>query len=110
MKVTCICVAGLPRQSETSASVNGDVITVDGVPFDLSEVPDGGFADPEGENHPFIGRIERINGGLHVRLRWFYSGAAAEPDQPAVPPVFMVIIGAVPDPIIRKPLTSEVEA
>ncbi|QBR34877.1 hypothetical protein ETW23_00500 [Leisingera sp. NJS201] len=110
MKVTCICVAGPPGQSETSANVSGDVITVGGVSFDLSDVPDGGFAEPEGESHPFIGRIERINGELHVQLRWFFFEATAEPHQPAVPPAFMVIIGAVPDPIVRKPLISEVEA
>ncbi|UWQ31349.1 hypothetical protein K3555_12080 [Leisingera sp. M527] len=107
MKVTCICVAGLPGQPETSASVSGDVITVDGVPFDLSEVPDGGFAEPEGDNHPFIGRIERTDGGLRVQLRWIYSGATAERVQPAVPPTFTVASGPVPDPIIR---TGEVEA
>ncbi|QAX29262.1 hypothetical protein [Leisingera sp. NJS204] len=110
MKVICICVAGLPGQPETSASVNGDVITVDGVPYDLSAVPDGGFAEPGGDNHPFIGRIERIDGGLRVQLRWIYSDATAEPDQPAVQPVFMVIIGEVPDPIVRKPLASEAAA
>ncbi|UWQ77390.1 hypothetical protein [Leisingera sp. M658] len=110
MKVTCICMAGLPGQPETSASVSGDVITVDGVPYDLSAVPDGGFAEPEGENHPFIGRIERIDGGLHVRLRWIYSDATAEPHQPAVQPAFLAIIGPVPDPIVRKSLTSEVAA
>ncbi|UWQ30462.1 hypothetical protein [Leisingera sp. M523] len=109
MKVTCICVAGTPGQSETSASVSGDVITVDGVPFDLSEVPDGGFAEPEGENHPFIGRIERINGELHIQLRWIYSEATAEPHQPAVPPTFTVASGPVPDPVIRLQ-TKETEA
>ncbi|WP_291731771.1 hypothetical protein [Leisingera sp. F5] len=110
MKIICICVAGLPGQSETSASVSGDVITVDGTPFDLFDVPDGGFAEPEGDSHPFIGRIERINGELHVRLRWVYSDATAEPDQPAVPPVFTATSGPVPDPIARKPQASEAEA
>ncbi|UWQ27277.1 hypothetical protein [Leisingera sp. M523] len=110
MKITCICVAGTPGQSETSARVSGDVITVGGVSFDLSDVPDGGFAEPEGENHPFIGRIERINGELHVQLRWFFFKVTAEPDQPAVPPTFTVASGPVPDPIVRKPQTGEVEA
>ncbi|UWQ76839.1 hypothetical protein [Leisingera sp. M658] len=110
MKVTCICVAGPPGQSETSASVSGDVITVDGVPYDLSAVPDGGFAEPEGENHPFIGRIERINGELHVQLRWFFFEATAEPDQPVVPPTLTVASGPVPDPIVRKPMTGEAKA
>ncbi|UWQ31301.1 hypothetical protein K3555_11840 [Leisingera sp. M527] len=110
MKVTCICVAGLPGQPETNASVSGDVLTYGGTAFDLSEVPDGGFAEPEGAGHPFIGRIERINGELHVQLRWIYSDATAERVQPAVPPTFTVASGPVPDPIVRKSLTSEVEA
>ncbi|QBR36025.1 hypothetical protein ETW23_07600 [Leisingera sp. NJS201] len=109
MKITIQTKAALPGAPETSALVGGDVITVDGVPFDLSGVPEGGFATPEGD-HPFIGRITRIDGELHVRLRWRYAAAAAEPVQPAELPALSVSNGPVPDPIVRNPQTSEAKA
>ncbi|MEP0147067.1 hypothetical protein [Pseudophaeobacter sp.] len=106
MKITCLCIAGLPGQPETTASVNGDIVTVDGVVFDLSSVPEGGFAEPQG-GHPFAGRIERTGGVLHLALRWHYDAATAEPIQPTAAPVMSVVAGAVPDPIIRKPAAPE---
>ncbi|UWS77983.1 hypothetical protein N1037_11855 [Phaeobacter sp. G2] len=106
MKITCICIAGLPGQPETTASVNGDIITVDGVAYDLSSVPEGGFAEPEGD-HPFAGRIERTGGVLHLSLLWRYDAATAEPIQPTDAPVLSVVAGAVPDPIIRKSAAPE---
>lgn len=102
MQVTCTCVAGLPGQPETTASVSGDTITVDGVAYDLSAVPEGGFAEPEGD-HPFAGRIERIGGELQLSLLWHYDTATAEAHQPASAPVLAATEGAVPDPITRKP-------
>ena len=106
MKITCICIAGLPGQPETTASVIGDTLTVDGVAYDLSSVPEGGFAEPEGD-HPFVGRIERTGGVLGLSLRWRYDTATANPIQPTDAPVLSVVAGAVPDPIIRKPATPE---
>lgn len=103
MEITCLCIAGLPGQPETTASVSGDVITVAGTAYDLSAVPEGGFADPEGD-HPFAGRITRIDGVLHLSLRWTYDTATAEPIQPAAAPVLSVPAGAVPDPVTRKPV------
>lgn len=106
MQITCNCVAGLPGQPETTASVSGDVITVDGVAYDLSAVPEGGYAEPEGD-HPFVGRISRIAGELHLSLRWIYDVATAEAHQPAAAPVLNVTTGEVPDPITRKPVPQE---
>ena len=102
MKITCLCIAGLPGQTETTASVAGDTLTVDGVAFHLSAVPEGGFAEPEGD-HPFSGKIDRIGGALHLSLHWSYDAATAEPIQPATPPVLSVTAGPVPDPITRLP-------
>ncbi|MEX5599161.1 hypothetical protein [Pseudophaeobacter sp. C1-32P7] len=102
MKISFNCIAGLPGQHETSASVSGDTITVDGVAYDLSAVPEGGFAEPDGE-HPFFGQIARIGGELHLSLLWFYDAATAEVHQPAAAPVLAVTEGEVPDPITRKP-------
>ncbi|MEX5601207.1 hypothetical protein [Pseudophaeobacter sp. C1-32P7] len=102
MQITFNCIAGLPGQPETSASVSGEVITVDGVAYDLSAVPADGYAEPEGE-HPFTGRIERIGGELHLSLRWTYDTSTAEAHQPSATPVLAVTEGEVPDPITRKP-------
>lgn len=102
MQITCTCIAGLPGQLETTASVNGDTITVDGVAYDLSAVPEGGFAEPEGD-HPFVGQISRIEGELHLSLLWHYDTSTAEAHQPGAAPVLTVTEGAVPDPITRKP-------
>ena len=107
MKITCICIAGLPGQPETTASVNGDTLTVDGVAYDLSSVPEGGFAEPQGD-HPFAGRIERTGGVLNLSLRWSYDAATAEPIQPDEPPVLTVSAGPLSDPITRLPQTEEV--
>ncbi|WP_295453055.1 hypothetical protein [uncultured Pseudophaeobacter sp.] len=108
MKITCLCIAGLPGQLETIASVSGDILTVDSVAFDLSSVPEGGFAEPEGD-HPFAGRIERTGGVLHLALRWHYDAATAEPIQPATAPVLTVTSGPVPDPVTRLPQSPTVD-
>ncbi|MEX5600755.1 hypothetical protein [Pseudophaeobacter sp. C1-32P7] len=109
MQITFNCIAGMPGQPETSASVSGDTITVDGVAYDLSAMPEGGYAEPEGE-HPFVGQIARIGGELHLSLRWIYDTATAEPIQPAAAPVLAVAAGEVPDPITRKPVPQEEQA
>ena len=109
MQITCIPVAGLPGQSDTSASVNGDVITVNGTAYDLSAIPEGGFADPVGSSHPFVGRITRIQGAIHLRMMWRYSTETAQPDQPAEHEAQTIASGAVPDPIVRKPSEPEEE-
>lgn len=109
MQITCTCIAGLPGQPETTASVSGEVITVDGVAYDLSAVPEGGFAEPEGD-HPFEGQITRSGSTLHLSLCWYYDTASAAPDQPAEWPVLIVTAGDVPDPIDRKPEPQEEQA
>lgn len=106
MHITFICSAGLPGLPETSASVVGDTLTVDGAEYDLSAVPEGGFAEPSGD-HPFVGRISRSGGVLSLSLRWRYDLATAEAHQPSVAPVLIVVAGAVPDPITRKPARPE---
>ena len=106
MQITISPIAGLPGATETQASVGAnDVLTVNGVPHDLSAIPDGGFTEPTGE-HPFIGRIERTGGELRLTLLWHYDTATAEPVQPSTAPVLTVTDGAVPDPIVRNPEAS----
>ena len=93
--------AGLPGQPETTATVSGDTVTVDGIAYDLSAVPEGGFAEADGDEHPFRGRIARSGGVLRYCLRWRFDPATAEPAQPATLPAAVLTAGPVPDPIVR---------
>lgn len=66
---------------ETTLSVAGDVLTVDGIAYDLSGVPDGGEGIPGGA-HPFVGPIRRVDGVIHatVRVTLGATAAAHQPD------------------------------
>lgn len=94
--------AGLP---EAQATVSGDTVTVDGIAYDLSAVPEGGFAEADGDLHPFRGRIARSGGVLRYCLRWRFDAASAEPDQPDALPTAVLTAGPVPDPIVRLEVT-----
>jgi len=59
------------RSNETiSVSRLGDVLTISGEAFDLSQLPDGATlpVGATGSDH-FAGPVERINGELHLTLR-----------------------------------------
>ena len=99
MKLAISPIAGLPGASETTASVAGDVLTVDGIAYDLSAVPEGGEATPEGD-HPFIGTITRTAGEIVATIRWTYGEDAAR-DQPDWPSV-TVTDGPVPSPVVKS--------
>jgi hypothetical protein len=83
MRITLSPGRGRPGQPETEVSVSGDTITVDGTPYDLSAVPEGGRATPQGE-HPFEGTITRQGGEIVCTLRVLLGDDAA-PDQPVDP-------------------------
>lgn len=98
MKLTLSPVAGLPGAVDTTASVSGDVVTVNGVPYDLSAVPEGGEGAPSGE-HPFIGTISREDGQVVATLRWLYDLDAAAAQQGDATTTVVVSGGQVPSPI-----------
>lgn len=58
---------GLPGQPEMTLHVSGDVIRIDGTPYDLSAVPEGGEGWPEGAG-PFIAPIARTGGVIHATI------------------------------------------
>ncbi len=67
MKLTLIPQLGADGDVEMTINVSRDTITIDGVPYDLSAVPEGGEGWPEDES-PFIGPITRMNGKIHLTV------------------------------------------
>ena len=108
MKITIHPIAGLPGTTGDQVSVSGDTITVNGIAYDLSSVPKGGEAMPEGD-HPFVGPITRPGRTIHLGLRFAYDGATAEPDQSRDPADWVVTLssGDLPDPITRKSVEAD---
>ncbi|MGR3498189.1 MAG: hypothetical protein ACU0E9_04745 [Limimaricola soesokkakensis] len=107
MKLTLSPRAAIPGEVETIAFVSGDILTVNGVPYDLSAIPDGGEGMPEGNDHPFSGVITRKAGVIHAMIRWVYAEDALA-DQPAWP-VADVSDGPVPSPVVKTPAPAPEE-
>lgn len=101
MKLTLHLMAGRPGNPDTTAHVAGDILTVDGTEYDLSAVPEGGRATPQGA-HPFVGAITRADGVIHAAMIWHYDGAAALPEQGAEPIAIDITHGRVNDPVARR--------
>ena len=95
--------AGLPGQPETTIQVAGDVLTIDGLHYDLSPVPEGG--EGEWEDGPFIGPIRRIGGVIHCKVCVTLGPDTAD-DQPpdwahwTIPDAE----GGITIPALRKPI------
>ena len=67
MHLTLTPQMGLPGQPEMTIHVAGDTITLDGVAYDLSTIPEGGAGHFEHDT-PFLGQIRRVNGMLQATL------------------------------------------
>ena len=100
MHLTLSPQAGLPGQPETTLHVAGEVLNVDGAPYDLSPVPEGG--EGEWPESPIIGPIRRIGGVIHATVLVRLGDTAAN-DQPDSPWVIPNASGAVTIPALRKP-------
>lgn len=94
----------LSGRPETTLSVKGDTITVDGVDYDLSAIPEGGEATAQGD-HPFAGPITRAGGVLNVPVR-VVLGPDAEHRQPTDPAHWRV---EAPDGPVTIPATRKAE-
>lgn len=89
----------------TSVSVSGLVLTIDGIEYDLSIIPDGGQAEAS-EDYPFIGTVKRDS----VTIRYEYDSLKAEPNQSTDWDdwTFFVESGDVPCPVKWKEIPPEV--
>ena len=99
MKLTLSPQVGLPDQAETTISVAGDIITINGTPYDLSVVPEGGEATAE--DSPFTGKITRTNGVINCTVLVQLDGTAAD-DQGKDPWIIENASGDITIPAIRK--------
>jgi hypothetical protein len=79
MQLTIHGIRASSEQPTTTLHVDGDTLTIDDVPHDLSAVPDGGEGWPDGPSH-FIGPIRRIDGMIHATLH-VMLGDDAHPEQ-----------------------------
>ena len=104
MKLTLSPQVGLPSQPETTIDVSGDIITIDGTPYDLSPVPEGGEATAE--DSPFVGKITRVGGVIHCTVLARIGDTAAS-DQPDSPWIIENAEGDVEIPAARKPEVTE---
>ena len=106
MKLTLSPQVGLPGQPETTIHVSGDTITIDGTPYDLSPVPEGGEATAD--DSPFIGKITRQNGVIHCTLL-ARLGYTAVDDQGKAPWIIENASGDITIPAIRKEVEDETD-
>lgn len=102
MHLTLSPQVALPGAPETTLHVTGDILTIDGTPFDLSAVPEGG--DGEWPDSPILGTITRQGGTLHVTVRVTLGDTAAS-DQPTDPAHWAIVAahGDVSIPALRRP-------
>ena len=96
----------LASDHTTLVSVNDLVITVDGVDYDLSVIPEGGQAEAD-ENSPFIGTVTRDK----VTVKYYYDMFKAKENQSKdwADYTFDIESGDVPCPIKWKPEPSPIE-
>ena len=109
MRLTLIPMWGRPL---STLSVAGDVVTRDGVEYDLSAVPEGGEGIPvqpgPGEEHIFIGPITREGGVIRAALIVF-MGDWPDASQPDGPWTVDAPGGPVAIPAARHPEPEEAE-
>jgi len=106
MKLTLSPQFGLPDQPETTIHVAGDTITIDGTPYDLSPVPEGGEATAE--DSPFVGKITRINGTINCTVLVQLDSTAAD-DQGSDPWIIENATGDITIPATRKEVQDETD-
>ncbi len=94
-----IILSPIASSHTTTVFLNGLVLTIDGTPYDLSQIPEGGQADAP-PNSPFLGIVTRES----VTIRYHYDSQLAEPQQSTdwSSYRFEVTGGEVPSPIVWR--------
>ena len=105
MKITLSPVAA---NKTTVVYVDGDVITVDGIDYDLSTIPDNSQVKAE---LPAINTISRVEGVIEITVQYHYDSVLAEPMQSTDINDYIVDVtsGEVPSPIVLLPIDESTE-
>lgn len=100
-----IILSPVASNKTTSVSVSGLALTIDGIEYDLSIIPEGGQAEASEDSH-FIGTVTRDS----VTIRYEYDSSKAEPNQSTNWDdwTFFVESGDVPSPVKWKEIPPEV--
>lgn len=61
--------------SDTQISASVNVLTINGIEYDFSVIPENGSADG---SEPFIGEVTNVNGTYNATVRYEYDMKAAE--------------------------------
>jgi len=93
-----------------SATLSGDVLTLNGEAFDFSQLPDGATLPAEAiDSEWIVGPVERIDGELHLTLRLphgpYPSEAVAFPE-----PIHVIADGPIALPFDPEPAEQELPA
>jgi hypothetical protein len=109
MEIMKISLKAIASSKTTQMSVNGEIVTVDGVEFDLSVIPNGGQVEGE---LPALGLIKRVAGVIELTVLYHYDSELAELNQSTNEADYIVevISGEVPSPIAWLPMPTEIEA
>lgn len=90
------------RLDETlTASLAGDVLTLNGQPFDFSQLPEGATLPADAiESEHIVGDVSRISGEIHLTLRLPHG---ANPSQAVAFPAPIHVTKDGPIPLPRDP-------
>lgn len=104
MNLTLIPQLGADGDPEIDIVVDGDVVTIDGTPYDLSDVAEGQDYLPD-LTAPFVRPIRRVDGIIHATIiARLGADAALEQDGPWL---VTAASGQVAIPALRQPSMCE---
>jgi len=97
MRITPLLVAGNIGCTPTVVSVTGDVLTIDGIDYDLSAIGEGDLA--EWADSPISGTVTRTGGEIVCSVVYIYDPAPGAVVDASIEAV--ITSGALPDPVVR---------
>lgn len=97
MRITPVLMAGNIGCTPTAVSVSGDVLTIDGIDYDLSAIGEGEIG--EWDDSPIIGTVTRTGGEIICSIIYLYDPSYGP--NVAAPSEAVITSGALPDPVVR---------